>query len=140
MLSPPLPHHHSRRRSATRHTAARWTVLDAHAASVPATLILALVAIGLIALDAFEGAWRWLVEMLLLALLALAFFVAARRSDDQRFAWLLSASVAAGLAIAAFYNLILATATPALPVAGVATFVAITLFLLRRGTRQPPRG
>ena len=110
--------------------------------SVPATQILTLllVAAGVIGLTGgFGGAWRWVAQTLLLALLALAFLVAAQRSHDRRFAWLQSASVAAGLTIAAFYHLMLATATPALPVAGVATFVAITLFVLRSGTRQPLR-
>ena len=102
--------------------------------------LLLLIAVGLIGITGgFGDAGRWLAQTLLLALLALAFLVAAHRSDDRRFAWLQSASVAAGLTIAAFYNLILATATPAFPVAGVATFVAITLFVLRRGARQPLR-
>jgi hypothetical protein len=104
-------------------------------------MMLALATTGLIEVIAGLGAaWRWLAQTLLLALLALGMVVAAQRSDDRRFAWLLSGGVAVGLAIAAFYNLIVALAAPALPVAGAAIFIAIVLFFLRRrGTRRSPR-
>lgn len=108
--------------------------------SARAPLTLPLVAPDLIdVVDGLDRPWRWLVEALLLALLALAFFVAAQRSRDQRFGWLLSSSVAAGLAIAASYNLLDAAAIPAVPAAGVVIIIAIMLFLTWGATRQPPR-
>lgn len=81
---------------------------------------------------------RWLLQALLMTLLAAGFFVAAQRSADKRFAWLLSSSVAAGFAIAASCNLIGATTTPAVPVAGVVIFIAVMLLLTRGLTRHPP--
>jgi peptidoglycan/LPS O-acetylase OafA/YrhL len=89
---------------------------------------------GLVDLVEDLGApWAWLVQTVVLALLALGFFVAARRSNDHRLGWMLSGSVAAGLAVTAFSNL--TDATPALPLAGVLVCIAIALFAAR-GARQ----
>jgi hypothetical protein len=84
-----------------------------------------------------ERSERWLLESVLLAVLAIRFLAAARCAGN-RFGWLLSGSVAAGLAIAATCNLIGATTTPALPVAGVVIFIAAMLLFARAVTRQPP--
>jgi hypothetical protein len=78
--------------------------------------------------------WAGLVQTLVLALLAVGFFVAAARSHDHRLGWLLSGSVAAGLAITAFSNLI--DAAPALPLAGVLVCIAILLFAARGAQRR----
>jgi len=105
------------------------TAPTAHGATARATLTLALGALGLIhVVDSLGFPWAWLAEALALALLAMCFFVAAQRADDKRVAWLLSGSVAAGLAIAAFYNFITAAVTTALPAAGLVVFIAIVLF------------
>jgi len=55
-------------------------------------------------IDGLPLPWRQLIEVLLLALLALSFVAASTRSPARRFAWLVSASTAAGLAIAAGYR------------------------------------
>ncbi len=76
-----------------------------------------------------------------MALLAVAFFSVARRTSEIRFGWLISGSVAAGLAIAATYNLIAATVTPTLPASGAVIFAAIMLLVVHMGRRRGrPRG
>jgi uncharacterized protein (DUF2062 family) len=50
-----------------------------------------------------------------------------QRSYDQRIGWLMAGSIAAGLAIGAFYNFINAGAVPLTPTAG---FIAILLFAI----------
>jgi hypothetical protein len=112
----------------------------AHGASARTTLVLALGAYGLIDVVEDLGApWAWLVQTLVLALLALGFFVAARRSHDHRVGWLLSSSVATGLAIAAFYSLVDTAAIPALPVAGLLVGIAIVLFVVHGVSRGRAR-
>lgn len=137
MLTPRILHHHSRRRWPVR-TAARPTTLTAVGASARAVLILTLAALGLISVtDSRSIPWSSVVITLLLALLALAFFGAAQHSHEQRFGRLLSASVATGLAIADFYNLI--TTAPAASVAVLITFTAILLLVVCSRTHQHPR-
>jgi hypothetical protein len=114
---------------------ARPVVLAPRAASARATVTLALGAYGLANVVEDLGApWAGLVQTLVLALLGVGFFVAARRSQDHRLGWLLSFSVAAGLAITAFSNVI--DAAPALPLAGVLVCVAIALFAARGAQRR----
>jgi hypothetical protein len=126
----PRPH-------STGRTPARPAVLAPRAASARATVTLALGAYGLATVVEDLGApWAWLVQTLVLALLAVGFFVASRRSQDHRLGWLLSFSVAGGLAITAFSNVI--DAAPALPLAGVLVCVAIALFAAR-GAQQRHR-
>ena len=89
------------RQQPTRRTPPRPTVATAHGTTARAAATLALSAYGLVDLVEDLGApWAWLVQALALALLAAGFVVAARRSPDHRFAWLLSGAVAGGLAIA----------------------------------------
>jgi hypothetical protein len=83
--------------------------------------------------------WGWLIATLLLALLAVGFVVAARRFDDHRFGWLLSGSVAAGLAIADFYNFIDMADAPVLPAAALVAGIGILLLVARAVTRTRPR-
>jgi hypothetical protein len=70
--------------------------------------LIAMVALGIRGLiELVEGLplpWAQLVVTLVLALQAVAFVAVAARSRTRRFAWLLSASAAAGLAIAAGYR------------------------------------
>lgn len=135
MLTPSLRHHSSRRRW-TADAAAEPTGLNAHAASVRATLTLALSACGLVHLvDSLSRPGRWLVQALLMALLAVCFFGVARRSSEMRLGWLISGSVAAGLAIAATYNLIETTVTPALPAAGMVIFAVIMVVVVHTDRR-----
>jgi hypothetical protein len=98
-------------------------------------LTLALAARGLIdVVDGLARPWDRLVVTLLLALLTLGFLAGARRSGDRRLSWLLSAAIAAGLSIAAFYDL-MATAAPA-----TCFMVLVTLALLvARGARGRAR-
>jgi hypothetical protein len=118
------------RPQSTRRTPKRPTILAPRAASARATVTLALGAYGLITVVEHLGApWAWLVETLALTLLAVGFFVAARRSQDHRLGWLLSGAAAGGLAITAFSSLI--DATPALPLAAVLVCIAIALFAAR---------
>jgi hypothetical protein len=106
--------------------------LAAHATSARAGLTVALGAYGLVDVVEDLGApWTWLVQTLVLALLALGFVVAAQRSPDHRPGWLLSGAVAVGLAITAFYKVIDAAATPALPLAGLLVCIAILVFVVR---------
>lgn len=86
-------------------------------------------------IDSLGVPWGSLLATLVMALLALAFFAAAQHSSDKRMGWLLSASVAAGLTIADFYNLINAAAAAAVLV----TFIAVLLFVVRDATRLRPR-
>jgi hypothetical protein len=72
--------------------------------------------------------WWWLSLTLLWTMLALGFLTASQHFFEKRFPWLLSASFAGGLAIAAFYNLIVTAATPAAPIAGFIILIAIVLF------------
>jgi 4-amino-4-deoxy-L-arabinose transferase-like glycosyltransferase len=122
-----------RPRSAGR-TPTRPAVLAPRAASARATVTLALGVYGLVDLVEDLGApWAWLVQTLVLTLVAVGCFVAAQRANDHRLGWMLSGSVAAGLALTAFSNLI--DATPALPLAGVLVCIATALFAAR-GARQ----
>jgi hypothetical protein len=110
-----------------------------HATSARAILTLALGAYGLVhVVEDLGSPWASIVQTLVLTVLALSFFVAAQRTHDHRAGWLLSGSVIAGLAIAAVYNAVDATATVALPAAGVLVGAVIALFVVR-GARQRPR-
>jgi protein-S-isoprenylcysteine O-methyltransferase Ste14 len=131
-------HHHSRPRSTVR-TTAPAAALNAAAANARATLTLTLAALGVInVIDSLGVPWSSLVTALLLALLALVFFVAAQHSHDKRFSWLLSASVATGLAIAGCYNLI--NVAPAASAAVLVPFIAILLLVVRCLTRNRATG
>jgi hypothetical protein len=131
MLTLRLLHHRSSPRWTVR-TDVLPTTLNAHATSARAILTLALGARGVMEIvDSLDSPWRGLVETLLLALLALGFFAAAQRSYDQHVGWLLSGSIAAGLAASAFYNFINAGATSAAPAAASGAFIAIFLFVVR---------
>ena len=75
-----------------------------------------------------------------MALLAVGLSGVARRSSEMSFGWLLSGSVAAGLAIAATYNLIQAAVTPALPATGAVIVAAVILLVVHAGRwRGRPR-
>jgi CHASE2 domain-containing sensor protein len=133
------PHHRWHPRWTTR-TAVLPTALTADAASVRAILTLALGVRGLIdVVDGLDVPWRSLVETLLLALLAFGLFMAAQRSYDQRIGWLMAGSIAAGLAIGAFYNFINAGAIPLTPAAGFVVLIAILLFAICGATWQHRR-
>jgi hypothetical protein len=108
-----------------------WASLRySHAANARVIFTLTLAALGLYnCIDSLGLPWSSLVTTLLLALLALAFFVVAHHSHDKRFGWLLSASVATGLAIADYYNLI--NVAPAAAAAVLVTFIAISLLVVR---------
>jgi hypothetical protein len=111
-------------------TALLLTTLSPRAANVRATLTLALAALGLVdVVDRLSVPWGSLIASALLALLAFGFFFAAKRSQDKRTGWLLSGSVATGLAIADSYNLI--NAMPAAPAAGAVLSIAIMLIVVR---------
>jgi hypothetical protein len=104
---PRRPHPYVARPHRTAAPSAGWAGGGAQSATIKAIVMLALGLRGLVEIiDGLGGPWRHLVEALLLALLALAFFAAAVRSGARRFGWLLSASVAVGLAIAAGYNFV----------------------------------
>jgi hypothetical protein len=75
--------------------------------------------------DGLPLRWRQLVEALLLALLALAFVAVAVRSPARRFVWLLSASTAAGLAIAAGYRF--ASTAPLVTTAAIALLALLLI-------------
>ena len=106
MFAPRLQRHRSRPRWTVR------TVVPATAAGTArTTFTLALAALGLVsAVGSFGMPWSSLSATLVLALLARACLIAARRSPDKRFSWLLSASVATGLAIADLCDLVNAAA------------------------------
>jgi hypothetical protein len=111
---------------------ARPGALNARAAGARAAVTLALGLYGLVdVVEDLAAPWAWLIQTLVLVALALGFLVAARRSHDHRVGWLLSGSLAAGLALAAFYNLVGAAATPGLPVAGLLVCVAVGLSVAR---------
>jgi hypothetical protein len=140
MLTPTLRQSASRRRW-TADAAVRSAGLNTHAASARGTLTLALSACGLIhVVDSLSRPGRWLVQALLMALLAVGLSGVARRSSEMSFGWLLSGSVAAGLAIAATYNLIQAAVTPALPATGAVIVAAVILLVVHAGRwRGRPR-
>jgi hypothetical protein len=77
------------------------------------------------------ASWR----KLLIPVLALAFLDARARSCDRRFAWLLSASVATGLAIAAGYSFVRTSGTAQLTPTGVVLLLAILLVSANRSIR-----
>jgi hypothetical protein len=79
-------------------------------------------------IDALGPPWGHLAETLILGLLALAFSAAAARSCALRFGWLLSATTAAGLAIAAAYAFVV-TAGPA-AVAGIGAVVLLGILVI----------
>ena len=136
----PAAARHPRLRSTGR-TPTRHTVVTAHRESARAIVTLALCAYGLVdVVEDLAAPWAWLVQALVLALLARSCLVAARHSHDHRVGWLLSGSVAAGLAIAAFYNLADAAATPVLPLAGLLVCIAILLVVVRSRQHRPHRG
>ena len=82
--------------------------------------------------DGFHLPWYWLLESQLMALLALAFFIAAQHDCDKCFGWLLSSCVALGLAIAALYNFITAVDIVAISIAGVVWLISVGLFVVRQ--------
>ena len=130
---------HPRSRS-TRRPGARPILCTARSVDARTAATLALAAYGLVQVVEDLGApWAWLVQALVLALLARSCFVAAQRSHDHRAGWLLSGSVAAGLAIAAFYDLVDAAATPVPPVAGLLVCIAILLVVVRVRRQRPHR-
>jgi hypothetical protein len=98
--------------------------------------VIAMLALGIrglvVVVDSLPRAWRLLVEALLLALLTLAFVEAAERSPARRFGWLLSASTAAGLAIAAGYRVASAAPPAATAVAAVFALLLIAAYGSRR--------
>jgi FtsH-binding integral membrane protein len=91
------------------------------------------------AVDLIQLPWAWLVTMLMLAALAVGFFVGARRAGEQRVGWLLSGSVAVGLAISALYNFVDAAVTPGIPAAGFVVCIAIVLFAAGGAAQQRQR-
>jgi hypothetical protein len=116
--------------------------LTALAENARTIVLLALAAYGLVHVVEELGApWAGLVQTLVLALIALGFLVAARRSHDHRFGWLLSSCVAVGLAIAAFSTTIDGPAPPALllPAAGALACIALSLLVVRRVQRRSHR-
>jgi hypothetical protein len=130
-----LPHY-SRPRW-TVHTAVPTGTGNASGANGRATLTLALAGFGLINVIGSLGVpWSSLVTTLLLALSARAFFAAAQRFPDKRFAWLLSASVAVGLTTASIYNL---SRTPIARAAVVVTCIASVLLVVRGVTVRRQR-
>jgi len=121
-------HHHSPPRWTVR-TVVPGTTIDAATGNARALLTLALAALGLITvMGDLDVPWSSVSATLLLTLLARAFFVAAQRSDDRRFSWLLSASVAAGFAMATVYDLVSAA-----PATWAAVLVACMALLVVRG-------
>jgi hypothetical protein len=112
----------------TASPSAGWAGGRAQPATIKAIVMLALGIRGLVEIiDGLGGPWRHLVEALLLALLALAFFAAAVRARDHRFGWLLSTSVAAGLAIAAGYGFVSTASTAAVAETGAVLLLGILL-------------
>jgi hypothetical protein len=108
-----IAHHHSRSQWTVR-TVVPVSAITADAVTARATLTLALAARGLIEIiNALGHPWARLVETLLLALLAMGFILAARRSHDHRGGWLLSGAVAIGLATTTAYHFIMTAITAA---------------------------
>jgi hypothetical protein len=100
----------------------------AQAATIKVIVVLTLAIRSLVeVIDGLGSPWRPLVDALLLALLALAFFAAATRSCDRRFGWLLSAAAAAGLAIAQGYGFVTAASTATVTATGVVVLLGILL-------------
>jgi peptidoglycan/LPS O-acetylase OafA/YrhL len=89
--------------------------------------------------DAIGDPWARLVETLLLAILALGFFAAARRCHEHRGGWLLSGAAAGGLAIAAGYEVIAPALAPAMPAAAFAVCVVLVLLITAGVARRRPR-
>ena len=109
--------------------------VNAAAANARTTVTLTLAALGLIdVIDDLGVPWSPLATTLLPTALAVGFFAAAQRSHHKRFAWLLSASTAAGLAIANFSTLI--NSALAVSFAALVTVIAIVLRLVRGITRH----
>lgn len=124
-------HHHSCPRWTVR-TVVPETALDAATGNARALLTLALAALGLITvIGSLDVRWSSVSGTLLLVLLARAFFLAAQRSPDRRFSWLLSASVAAGFAMATVYDLVRSA-----PATCAAVLVACTVSLVVRVLRR----
>ena len=126
----------------TGRTPPRPALLAPLAENARTIALLALAAYGLVHVVGELGApWAGLVQTLVLALIALGFFVAARRSDDHRFGWLLSSCVALGLAIAAFSTTIDGATPPALllPLAGALACIALPPLVVRRVQRRSHR-
>jgi hypothetical protein len=124
----------------TGRTPTRPIVLAPRAASARATVTLALGVYGLLnVVEDLGGPWAGMVQTLLLALLAVGFFVAAQHSADHRLGWLLSGAVAVGLAIAAFSSAIDAAAIPALPLAGAVVCLAIVVFVAHSAQQRLQR-
>jgi hypothetical protein len=121
------PHCSGRRPSALgRSPSAAWAGGWTSSSTIKVIAMLALGIRGLVVVgDGLPRAWRLLVEALLLALLTLAFVAAAERSPARRFGWLLSASTAAGLAIAAGYRF--ASTAPPAATATVAVFALLLI-------------
>jgi peptidoglycan/LPS O-acetylase OafA/YrhL len=125
-----------------RHTArtavrARLHTLAADAAGTRAILTLALASRGVgEAVDAIGHPWARLVETLLLAILALGFFAAARRCHEHRGGWLLSGAAAGGLAIASCYEVIASAPTSAMPAAALAVCIVLVLLVTSGAARR----
>jgi hypothetical protein len=135
MLTSRLPQRRSRRRW-TAHAALPASVLAADVATARGIFTLALAARGVIeVIDALGHPWVGLVRTVLLTVLALGLFTAARRSCEHRGLWLFSVPVAAGLAIASFYDLIGAAITPA----GPAVILVVCIVLVLVTTRDAGR-
>jgi Flp pilus assembly protein TadB len=105
------------------------------AANVRAAITLSLAVFGLInVIDGLGDPWSALITTLLMTQLALAFLGAARHTHHKRFSWLLSASAAAGLAIAECYNLV--NTAPVAWAVVVVTFIVVGLLVVRRRTHR----
>lgn len=128
-----LLHHPDRYVARPHRTAAAsagWAGGGAQPATIKTIAMLALAARGLVGVIAdLGGPWRHLVEALLLGLLALAFFAAAPQPSVHRFSWLLSASVALGLAIAAGYSFVSAASAAEVAETGAVVLLGILLAL-----------
>jgi hypothetical protein len=126
------------RRVHLRHHSHPRCAVHVAAGTARATITLAFAAFGVInIIDSLGSLWSSLATTLLLALSARVLFAVAQRSPDKHFAWLLSASVAAGLTIADTYNLI--TSTPPAWAAVVVVCIASLLLIARGLTRQRQR-
>jgi hypothetical protein len=130
----------SRSRS-TRRAPARPIIGTARSVNARTAVTLALAVYGLVhVVEALGAPWPWLVQALVLALLAGSCFAAAQRSRDHRVGWLLSGCVAVGFAVAAFYNLVDAAATPVLPLAGLLVCSTVLLVVVRGRRQRQHRG
>jgi hypothetical protein len=114
-----------------------WAGGRAAPSTIKAIVMLALGVRGLVVVfDGLEQPWDRLVEALVLALLALAFSAAAARSCALRFGWLLSASTATGLAIAAAYGFVVTAGTAAVAATGVILLLGILVVCARGCARR----